>query len=59
MILRLNKYLSQQGIASRRAADRLIVEGRVSVNGPVVEDLGVKIDTEADRIVVDGMAVSP
>ena len=59
MILRLNKYQSQQGIASRRASDRLIVEGRVSVNGTVVEDLGVKIEAESDRIAVDGKAVSP
>ncbi len=59
MILRLNKHLSQQGIASRRAADRLIAEGRVSVNGAVVEELGVKIDAEADRVAVDGKFLSP
>jgi 23S rRNA pseudouridine2605 synthase len=59
MILRLNKYLSQQGIASRRDADRLIAEGRVSVNGAIVEDLGVKIDETADRIAVDGRTIKP
>jgi pseudouridine synthase len=59
MILRLNKHLSRQGIASRRAADRLIADGRVSVNGKVVEDLGLKIDTGADRIAVDGKPASP
>jgi pseudouridine synthase len=58
MILRLNKFLSQQGIASRRDADRLIADGRVSVNGTVVEDLGVKIDAGRDRVAVDGKAVS-
>lgn len=57
MLLRLNKYLSQRGRASRREADRLIVEGRVSVNGETVEDLGRKIDPEADRVVVDGKTV--
>jgi pseudouridine synthase len=58
MPLRLNKYLSQQGVASRRDADRLIVQGRVSVNGTVVEDLGVKIDETDDRVAVDGKPVS-
>jgi 23S rRNA pseudouridine2605 synthase len=58
MIQRLNKYLAQQGIASRRAADRLIVEGRVSVNRKIVEDLGVKIDPESDKIAVDGKGVA-
>jgi len=58
MPLRLNKYLSQQGVASRRDADRLIVQGRVSVNGTVVEDLGVKIDEAGDRVAVDGKSVS-
>ena len=58
MIQRLNKYLAQQGIASRRAADRLILEGRVSVNRRIVEDLGVKVDPETDKIAVDGKGVS-
>jgi 23S rRNA pseudouridine2605 synthase len=58
MLQRLNKYLAQQGIASRRAADRLIVEGRVSVNRKIVEDLGVKIDPESDKIAVDGKGVA-
>lgn len=59
MLLRLNKYLSMQGAASRREADRLIVEGRVRVNGAAVEDLGVKIDPAKDRIAVDGRIVKP
>jgi 23S rRNA pseudouridine2605 synthase len=57
MLQRLNKYLAQQGLASRRAADRLIVEGRVTVNRRVVEDLGVKIDPDTDRVTVDGKSV--
>ena len=44
-------------MASRRQADRLIAEGRVSVNGTVVEDLGTKIDEIQDRVSVDGRAV--
>jgi len=57
MNTRLNKYLAQHGIASRRKADRLIKEGRVAVNGRVVHDLGIKIDGEKDRVVVDGKKV--
>lgn len=57
MNIRLNKYLAQRGIASRRQADRLIKEGRVAVNGRVVQDLGSKIDGEKDRVVVDGKKV--
>jgi pseudouridine synthase len=55
--MRLNKYLSQTGTASRRAADELIQQGRVSVNGRVVAELGVKIDPEHDRVLVDGRRV--
>ncbi len=57
MLLRLNKFLSMQGAASRREADRLIVEGRVQVNGTAVEDLGVKIDPAKDKVAVDGRTV--
>jgi len=50
----LNKYLAQCGIASRRKSDTLIEEGRVSVNGKVIIELGVKIDTDEDDITIDG-----
>ena len=56
MLIRLNKYLSQAGLASRREADRLIQEGRVKVNGKVVEELGVKVDDVKDRVTLDGRA---
>jgi 23S rRNA pseudouridine2605 synthase len=59
MEIRLNKYLAQRGVASRREADRLIQEGRVSVNGLVVLDLGHKIDEERDRVAADGRKVKP
>jgi len=52
--LRLNKILAQAGLASRRAADRLIVEGRVAVNGVVTREVGTLADPERDRIAVDG-----
>ncbi len=57
MKIRLNKFLSQAGIASRREADRLIQEGRIQVNGNPVLDLGHKIDPERDVVWVDGKKV--
>jgi 16S rRNA U516 pseudouridylate synthase RsuA-like enzyme len=57
MLIRLNKFLAQRGIASRRKADELIAQGRVSVNDRLIEDLGVKIDDVKDRIAVDGKKV--
>lgn len=52
--VRLNKLLSAYGVASRRAADALIVQGRVEVNGHVVTELGTKADPDRDEIRVDG-----
>lgn len=51
---RLQKILSQAGVASRRKAEELIVAGRVSVNGAAVTELGSKADLERDHIKVDG-----
>jgi pseudouridine synthase len=59
MMVRLNKVLSRSGVASRRAADRLIEEGRVTVNGAVVRELGVKVDPGRDAIKVDGARIPP
>lgn len=53
MITRLNKYLAQKGIASRREADRLIEVGKVKVNGKVVTEMGLKVDEEHDLVEVD------
>ena len=52
--IRLQKILSQAGVASRRASEKLIEEGRVSVNGRTVREMGVKADPLADDIRVDG-----
>jgi len=52
--MRLNKILSTAGIASRRVADDLIRQGRVEVNGRVVDALGSQADPEKDEIRVDG-----
>ena len=54
MLDRLQKILSRHGIASRRSSEQIILAGRVSVNGEIVTELGVKADPECDRIEVDG-----
>lgn len=54
---RLQKILSQAGIASRRAAEKLMLEGRVTVNGQTVRELGTKADPANDDIRVDGRRV--
>ena len=54
---RLQKILSRAGIASRRASERLMIEGRVSVNGTAVRELGSKADPEHDDIRVDGRRI--
>lgn len=56
---RLNKFLANCGVASRRGADKLIEEGRVSVNGKIVTELGISVDEETDRVLVDGRKVKP
>ena len=54
---RLQKLLSQAGIASRRQAEEMITAGRVAVNGDVVLELGSKADPDRDMITVDGAAL--
>jgi 23S rRNA pseudouridine2605 synthase len=56
--IRLNKIIADAGIASRRAADQLILEGRVSVDGQVVLELGSKFDPEISDIKVDGESLN-
>ncbi|HZQ41977.1 MAG TPA: pseudouridine synthase [Acidobacteriaceae bacterium] len=51
---RLQKILAQAGVASRRAAEQIILEGRVQVNGKTVTELGTKADPSRDHIRVDG-----
>lgn len=51
-LVRLNKYIAQLGLASRREADRLISDGEVKVNGRIVQELGVKVDPEKDKVEV-------
>ena len=56
--IRLQKYLAQCGLASRRKAEALIVAGKIAVNGKVVAELGTKIDPAKDRVTFDGRAVN-
>jgi 23S rRNA pseudouridine2605 synthase len=59
MLERLQKIISAAGITSRRAAEDLILEGRVRVNGKVVSELGSKADPGKDHIKVDGKLINP
>ena len=56
---RLQKILSQAGVASRRQAEKIMLEGRVTVNGAVVTELGTKADLDRDHIKVDGRLLHP
>jgi 23S rRNA pseudouridine2605 synthase len=55
---RLNKYIANAGVCSRREADDMIAAGRVQVNGETVIELGMKV-ARRDRVLVDGNAVNP
>ena len=57
--MRINKYLAECGVASRRAADEMIKEGRVSVNGKVMTELGYDVVVENDTVKVDGKKIRP
>jgi 23S rRNA pseudouridine2605 synthase len=57
MVVRLQKFLADAGVASRRAGEQLIREGRVVVNGQPVTEMGAKVDPSHDHVTVDGRAV--
>lgn len=57
MEIRLNKFIAEAGLASRRHADRMIEEGLVTVNGKKVYELGIKVDPTKDKIFVDGKPI--
>ncbi|MFP5259390.1 MAG: S4 domain-containing protein, partial [Acidobacteriota bacterium] len=56
--VRINKALAAAGVCSRRRADELVAAGRVTVNGAVVTEQGIKIDPDKDVLAVDGAPVS-
>lgn len=57
--MRLNKFLSTAGIASRRKCDEIIKEGRVSVNGKIVTEMGVDVNEKKDIVTFDGAKITP
>lgn len=57
--VRLQKFLADAGVASRRASEKLIVRGVVTVNGRVVTELGSKVDPLHDAVSVEGALVRP
>ncbi len=56
-LVRLQKVIAEAGLASRRKAEELMVAGRVTVNGKVVDRLGSRVDPERDRVAVDGRVI--
>jgi 23S rRNA pseudouridine2605 synthase len=58
-MIRLQKYLALCGVASRRASEKMIQEGRVAVNGSVITEMGVQVDETRDTVTVDGEVVRP
>jgi len=58
-VIRINKYLSQCGVTSRRGAEALIKEGRVAVNGRPLTEVGAVIEEATDEVRVDGEVVAP
>ena len=58
-MIRINKFLSQCGVASRRNADLLLVQGRVAINGQVVGTPGLMVNEETDQVLLDGQVIHP
>ncbi len=58
-MMRLQKYLALCGVASRRSAEKMILDGKVTVNGVTVTEMGVQVDENADRVAVEGAVVRP
>ncbi len=56
-LLRLNRFLAEAGLGARRKVERLILEGKVAINGIVTTDLSAKVDPEKDIVTVDGKVV--
>ncbi len=55
--MRLNKFLSNSGVASRRKCDEIILEGKVEVNGKKVDSLGTQINEKKDKVTVEGRVI--
>jgi 23S rRNA pseudouridine2605 synthase len=55
---RLQKYMAECGVSSRRKCEEIILQGRVKVNNALVKELGVKIDRDIDKVCVDNKLIS-
>ena len=58
-MVRLQKFLADSGVASRRASEQFILDGRVAVNGEITRLLGTKVDPAHDRVALDGKQLRP
>ena len=58
-MMRLQKYLAQCGVASRRNAEKMILNGQVEVNGSIVREMGIQIEEGKDIVTVSGSVVTP
>ncbi len=58
-LVRLNKYLADHGVASRRKCDELITKGKVTVDDEIVTELGLKVDPARQRVEIDGVVLRP
>lgn len=56
---RIQKFVSRAGVASRRKAEEMILEGRIKINGQIILEPGCKIDPAKDIVVVDGVKIKP
>ncbi len=59
MFIRLNKYLADCGIASRRQAEKLILSGKIKINGQVTKNLNTKIDPQKDEVFYQNKLIKP
>jgi 23S rRNA pseudouridine2605 synthase len=58
-VVRLQKFLAEAGIASRRASEQIITQGRVTINGQPATKLGAKVEPGRDQVAVDGRVIKP
>jgi pseudouridine synthase len=56
-LIRINRYLSMCGVASRRKADQMLLDGKVEINHKIVRDLGTKIDPRRDKVYINGKQI--
>ena len=58
-IIRINKFLADSGVSSRRKSEEFILQGRVAINDKIVTDFSQKIDTDRDEVTLDGEKIKP